>query len=84
MQSPLIFMAEFQAAKSRLLRNFELSDHGGFSQERDDDAQGREERLSILKPWKSYSMYERGETTSYGAIVSTYPPVSHPGMPARE
>jgi hypothetical protein len=61
MQSPLIFMAEFQTAKSRLLRNFELSDHGSFSQERNDDAQGREERLSILKPWKSYSMYERGK-----------------------
>ena len=64
-------MAEFQTAKSRLLRNFELSDHGGFSQERNDDAQGREERLAILKPWKSYSMYERGETTSYGVLPAT-------------
>ena len=73
MQSPLIFMAEFQTAKSRLLRNFELSDHGGFSQERTDDAQGREERLSILKPWKGYSMYERGETTSYGVLPDTPP-----------
>ena len=68
MQSPLIFIAEFQTAKSQLLKNFGLSDHGGFSEERDDDAQGREERISILKPWKSYSIYEREETTSYGVL----------------
>ena len=37
MQSLLIFIAEFQTAKSRLLKNFGLSDHGGFSEERDDD-----------------------------------------------
>jgi hypothetical protein len=71
MQSPLIFIADFQTAKSRLLKNFELSDHGGFSQERIHGAQGREERLSILKPWKSYSMYEREETTSYGILPGT-------------
>jgi hypothetical protein len=64
-QSPLIFIADFQT-KSLLLKNFELSDHGGFSQDHNDGAQGREERLSILKPWKSYSMYESEETTSYG------------------
>ena len=69
MHSPVIFVAEFQTAKSRLLKNFGLSDHGGFSEERDDDdAQGREERISIIKPWKSYSMYEREETTSYGVL----------------
>jgi hypothetical protein len=68
MQSLLIFIAELQTAKSRLLKNFGLSDHGGFSEERDDDAQGREERISILKPWKSYSIYEREETTSYGVL----------------
>ena len=51
MQSPIIFITEFQTAKSRLLKNFGLSDHRGFSRERDDDAQGREERLCILKPW---------------------------------
>ena len=69
MQSLLIFIAELQTAKSRLLKNFGLSDHGGFSEERDDDdTQGREERISILKPWKSYSIYEREETTSYGVL----------------
>jgi len=69
MQLPLIFIADFQTAKSRLLKNFGLSDHGGFSEERDDDdAQGREERISILKPWKSYSIYEREKTTSYGVL----------------
>jgi hypothetical protein len=71
MQSPLIFIADFQTAKNRLLKSFELSDHGGFSQERNDGAQDREERLSILKPWKSYSMYEREETTSYGVLPDT-------------
>ena len=71
MQSPLIFIADFQTAKSRLIKNFELSDHGGFSQERNADAQGREQRLSIRKPWKSYSMYEREETTSYRVLPDT-------------
>jgi hypothetical protein len=71
MQSALIFIADFQTAKSRILKNFELSDHGGFSQERNDGAQDREEWLSILKPWKSYSMYEREETTSYGVLPDT-------------
>ena len=71
MQSLLIFIAELQTAKSRLLKNFGLSDHGGFSEERNADAQGREQRLSILKPWKSYSMYEREETTSYGVLRHT-------------
>jgi len=72
MQSLLILIAEFQTAKSRLLKNFGLSDHGDFSEERnDDDAQRREKRLSILKPWKSYSMYEREETTSYGVLPDT-------------
>jgi hypothetical protein len=33
MQSPLIFIAEFQTAKSRLLKNFDLWDHDGFSHE---------------------------------------------------
>ena len=46
MQSPLIFIADFQTAKSRLIKNFELSDHSGFSRERNADAQGREQRLS--------------------------------------
>jgi hypothetical protein len=71
MQSPIIFSTEFQTAKSRLLKNFGLSDRGGLSQERDDDAQGREERISVLKPRKSYSMYEREETTSYGILPAT-------------
>ena len=71
MQLPLIFIADFQTAKSRLIKNFELSAHGGFSEERNADAQGREQRLSILKPWKSYSMYEREETTSYGVLRHT-------------
>jgi hypothetical protein len=52
MQSPLTFIAEFQTAKSRLLKSFALPDHGGFSQERNDDAQGGEERISVIKPWK--------------------------------
>lgn len=68
MQSPLISIAEFQAAKRQLLKNFRLSDHGGFSQERNDDAHGREERLSIFKPSKTYSMYEKRETTPYGVL----------------
>jgi hypothetical protein len=71
MQSPLICIAEFQTAKRQLLKNFRLSDHGGFSQEHNDDAQVREERLSIFKPWKSYWMYEREETTSYGVLPDT-------------
>jgi hypothetical protein len=29
-----------------------------FPRERNADAQGREQRLSIPKPWKSYLMYE--------------------------
>ena len=68
MQSPLILIAECQTVKSRFLKNFELSDEGGSSQERNDDAQGRKERLSILKPSKTYSMYERRETTSHGVL----------------
>jgi hypothetical protein len=71
MQSALIFIADFQTAKSRILKNFELSAQGGFSQDRNDDAQGREERLSIFKHWKTYSMYETGETTSYGVLPDT-------------
>ena len=71
MQSPLIFIAEFQAAKSRFLKNFELSDDGGISRERDDEVQGREEWHSILKLSKSYSMYESRETTSHGAVPGT-------------
>ena len=38
MQSLLIFIAEFQTAKKRLLKNFELSDDSRFSRERNDDA----------------------------------------------
>jgi hypothetical protein len=53
MQSSLIFMAEFQMAKSRLLKNFELSDHGNFSQEPNDAAQGRDERFSSLNPGRA-------------------------------
>jgi hypothetical protein len=69
MQSLLIFIAELQTTKSRLLKNFGLSDHGGFSEEcDDDDAQGREEGISIHKRWKRYSIYEREETTSYGVL----------------
>jgi hypothetical protein len=69
MQSPLIFIAEFQA-KSRFLNNFALSDDG-ISQEHNDDAQGREGRLSILTSSKSYSTYESGETTSQGVLPGT-------------
>ena len=72
MQSPLIFIAEFQTAKSRLLKNLGLSYRGSFSHERNDAAQGREERFSILKPWKSHSMYEKGKTTSYGVLRDTF------------
>lgn len=71
MQSPLIFITEFQAAKSRFLKNFALSDDGGISQERDDDVQGREEWHSILKLSKSDSMYESRETTSHGVLPGT-------------
>jgi hypothetical protein len=54
MHSPVIFVAEFQTAKSRLLKNFDLWDHEGFShQSNDADPQGREERLFLIKPWKS-------------------------------
>jgi len=41
MQSLLIFIAEFQTAQKRFLKNFELSDDCRFSRERNDDAQGR-------------------------------------------
>jgi hypothetical protein len=53
MQSLLIFIAEFQTAKKRLLRNFELSDDSRFSRERNDDVQGRRERLSVLSPGRA-------------------------------
>ena len=39
MQSPLILIAEFQAAKRRLLNNLEASDDGRLSVESDGDAQ---------------------------------------------
>jgi hypothetical protein len=71
MQSLLIFNAEFQTAQKRFLKNFELSDDCGFSRERNHDAQGRIEQLSILRSWKSYSMYERRETTSHGVLPNT-------------
>lgn len=71
MQSLLIFNAEFQTAQKRFLKNFELSDDCRFSRERNDDAQDRIEQLSILKSWKSYSMYERRETTSQGVLPDT-------------
>jgi hypothetical protein len=71
MQSLLIFNAEFQTAQKRFLKNFELSDDCRFSRERNDDAQGRIEQLSIIKSWKSYSMYERRETTSHGVLPDT-------------
>jgi hypothetical protein len=53
MQSLLIFIAEFQAAKKRLLRNFELSDDSRFSRQPTDDEQGRIERLSVLSPGRA-------------------------------
>ena len=53
MQSLLIFVPEFQTAKKRLLKNFELSDDSRFSRERNDDAQGRIERLSVLSPGRA-------------------------------
>ena len=53
MQSLLIFIAEFQTAKKRLLKNFELSDDSRFSRERNDDAHGRIERLSVLSPGRA-------------------------------
>ena len=53
MQSLLMFIAEFQTAQKRLLKNFELSDDSGFSRERNDDAQGRIERLSVLSPGRA-------------------------------
>ena len=71
MQSLLIFNAEFQTAQKRFLKNFELSGDCRFSRERNDDAQDRIEQLSILKSWKSYSMYERRETTSHGVLPDT-------------
>jgi hypothetical protein len=71
MQSLLIFIAEFQTAQKRFLKNFELSDDCRFSRERNDDAQGRIEQLSILKSWKGYSMYERRETTSHEVLPDT-------------
>ena len=46
MQSLLIFIAEFQAAKRRLLNDFEVSDNGRFSVERNEDTPGCES----LKP----------------------------------
>jgi hypothetical protein len=54
MQSLLIFIAEFQTAQKRFLKNFELSDDCRFSRERNDDAQGHIERLSILKSWNAH------------------------------
>ena len=71
MQSLLIFNAEFQTAQKRFLKNFDLSDDCRFSREPSDDAQGDIEQLSILKSWKSYSMYERRETTSHGVLPDT-------------
>ena len=71
MQPLLMFIAEFQTAKSRFRKKFELPDGGGISQENNEDAQGREERLSIFTPSKSYSMYENRETTAHGVLPGT-------------
>ena len=64
MQSLQILMAELETVKKRFRKNLELSDDSNLSLEHNADVRGREERLSILKPRKSDSMYERKETTS--------------------
>jgi hypothetical protein len=67
MQSILIFAADLQMAKRRLLEKFESSDDYRFSLEHNEDAPRHQEHI-LLKPWKGYSMYERRETTSHGVL----------------
>ena len=71
MQSLLIFIAEFQTAKKRLLKNFELSDDSRFSRERNDDAHGRIERLSVLSPGRAIRCMKEEKLLSHGVILDT-------------
>jgi hypothetical protein len=70
MQSILIFTADLQMAKRRILEQFESPDDYRFSAEHNEDAPGHQEH-SLVKPWKGYSMYERTETTSHGVLPDT-------------
>jgi hypothetical protein len=69
MQSLLLFIAEVQAAKRRLLNNFEVSGDGRSSREPKGDAQD----CDTLKPTnaRKYTMYESRETTSPGVLSDT-------------
>ena len=63
MQSFLIFTAEFQAAKRRLLNNLEASDDGRLSVESDEGGRAKTSKFSENTP-----MYESTETTSHGVL----------------
>jgi len=54
-------------AKRRFLEKFESLDDHRFSLEHNEDGLGHQE-LMLLKPRKSYSMYEKRETTSHGVL----------------
>jgi hypothetical protein len=71
MQSILIFAADLQMAKRRILEKFKSSDDCRSSPEHNEDEPGHEEHF-LLKPWKGYSMYERTETTSHGILPDTF------------
>ncbi len=71
MQSILIFTADLQMAKRRLLEKFESSDDDRFSPEHNEDTPGRQEHI-LLRPWKGYSMYESTEITSHGVLSDTF------------
>ena len=70
MQSLLIFVADLQMAKRRILEKFESADDYRSSPEHNGDAP-RHQETQLLKPWKGYSMYERRETTSHGVLPDT-------------
>jgi hypothetical protein len=71
MQSILIFAADLQMAKRRILEKFESSDDYRFSPEHNEDTPGRQEHI-LPKPLKGYSMYESTETTSHGVLPDTF------------
>jgi len=71
MQSILIFAADLQMAKRRILEKFESSGDCRSSPEHNEDAPGHQEHI-LLKPCKGYSMYESTETTSHRVLPDTF------------
>jgi hypothetical protein len=70
MQSLLIFIAEFQAAKRQLLNNLEVSDGGRSSLEPNEDHRGCDP-LKAVNLSENMPMYESRETSSHGVLSDT-------------